>query len=80
MDFSQYVRFKILEDEYANCYKETHKATKGLDEHKDLIMRLIINGYLKLSAMADQTLSKELIEEIKQASVEQHKKLGIAKE
>ena len=80
MDFSQYARLLLLEETTEMRSEESQeKEARLFDRHQALIMRLIINNYLKTSAIAEELLSKELIEEIKHESIKQHKLLGIEK-
>ena len=77
MEFSEYIRYKVLKEEAE--FTKTKKSQCLLEENQDLIIRLIINGYLKISALANHSLSEEELEDIKSEAMEQQKKLGVEK-
>lgn len=74
MTMSEYIRYKLLEDK-----APVEKRVNSLEANQDLIIKLIINGYLKITAMANKTLSEAELEEIKASFIEQQKKLEMEK-
>lgn len=79
MDFSQYVRHMVLSEPNEQDDELPVKETKAFEQHQDLLTRLIVNNHLKTNAIAEELLTKELIEDIMRESIKQYKLLGVEK-
>lgn len=75
LELSEYIRSMILIENKEVV--QTKKTTSIFEDNQAMLMRLIINGYLKISALADEVLSEELIEDISQEATKQQTILGV---
>ncbi|MDJ1305541.1 MAG: hypothetical protein MRQ09_04835 [Candidatus Midichloria sp.] len=73
MSLNQFVRYKLLEEEYHDHYK----TTDFLHKMFPLLARMIIDGYGRISKISEKHCVEEDFQEIYQTSVEQFIKFGI---
>ena len=81
MDLSQYAKYLLMsrkETQYSGSQKE-YKCLYWLEENYKLIGRMIIEGYFKTDAIANNKLDEEYVESIVKLANKIFKKQGIEK-
>ena len=80
MTLSQYVRYKVLEDDSMQYNEQREQgAMEFLDKHIGKLSRIIIDGYFCTKAMAVNQLNEEEKKIISKSGLKQYKELGIVK-
>ncbi len=83
MTVSQYLRYRLLEEEQSVQYNSKHiesKSLKFLDNNLPFLYRMMIKCMMKIERLAERKLSIDDIRETNIAEYDIIKQLGITKE